>query len=105
MKATEWYKEMKEDFGEVDISRSSDFNYRLAWENGVHLTAARSPIDNKIHMFGSFEDKEGNIINLKSPEHKTRWKSDLIQLTGINADEEGLTKEEGLKLIEEAKRK
>ena len=95
VKATEWYKEMIEDYDNVDLSLKADYNYRTAWENGVHLTAERSPVDGKIHWQSSTPDGE----HLKSEDHPTRWKEEFMRETGRNPDEEGLTEGQAQEIL------
>lgn len=89
IRKTDWFKEYVKQYGEEpNLSESADYDYLTAWKTGVR--PERDPYDeNKFH-WGSYAEVFGQKVKLKKPEHRTLWKSQFMEETGINPDSIGL---------------
>jgi hypothetical protein len=85
-----WYKEFVARHGEEpNLSDTADYDYFTAVKMGH--SPQRDPFDqNAFHWDSYAENAFGRQIPLKSPDHPTRWKGELMRETGINPDAIGL---------------
>lgn len=92
MENSPWHAEFVQRYGEKpDLREGGDYNYRLAVNNNIQPQP--DPYDkNSLHWPSSFEDSNGNIVMLKSPDHKTAWKEYYMRANnGVNPDAVGAT--------------
>jgi hypothetical protein len=99
IRATEWFKEFKQEYGEEPDLDIEEYDYRAAWKAGV--TPERDPYDNNRYHWGSVNPKTGEM--LKSKDHPTAWKQYYMDMTGKNPDEVGATRSDYEKMTLEKK--
>ena len=101
-KVKAWRNEFKKDFGFEPSPNSPGYDYRGAWKAGIKPEPTYEPETKKTrHHWGSI-GVGGK--DLKGKDHPTRWKSDYMKLTGVNPDEEGISEEEGKRMLRESLR-
>jgi hypothetical protein len=76
IKATPWYGEFKQKYGEEPDLNTPDYNYRAAWKAGV--TPVVNKHDNMYHWPSSLPSGE----MLKGDEHPTAWMEYFMRKTG-----------------------
>lgn len=99
IRATEWFSEFKQQYGEEPDLDTEDYDYRSAWKAGLR-PERYAPDDNKYHWPSSLDD--GTM--LKSKNHPTAWKEYYMRETGNNPDEVGATEEDWNKMQESSEK-
>ena len=94
-----WRKQFVKEYGEEPNPDDATYDYRKAWKSGV------TPKPNPQHKTKSGEDayhwgsRAEDGSDLKSKDHPTRWKSDYMEMFGIDPDTSGISEEDALKEI------
>jgi hypothetical protein len=79
VKATPWFSQFKERFGEEPNLDTTDYNTRRAWFNGILPTDTQ--YDPGLQHWTSKTPGGGN---LKSNTHPTSWMNTYMEMTGKN---------------------
>ena len=93
-----WAEEFKRNYGEYPSIEGGGYDYRGAFKSGQKPVPVETENGTEYH-WGSIGEMG---MELKSPDHPTRWKSDYMQLTGKNPDEEGISEARGVAAVRAA---
>tara|TARA_R110002126_G_scaffold49945_4_gene137746 strand:- start:9 stop:389 length:381 start_codon:yes stop_codon:yes gene_type:complete len=91
IRATEWFKEYVQEYGEEPNLNIKEYDYRKAWAAGVRPTRDKYDVSSKTkkarYHWGS-SAPDGTM--LKSKDHPTAWKEQFMVKTGVNPDAVGV---------------
>ena len=90
-----WKSDFEEEYGSSPNIDDSNYDYRGAWKAGI-VPQATQPGD--VPHWGSI-GVAGK--QLKSPDHPTRWKSEYMELTGIDPDTKKIDKADAIKAMKQ----
>jgi len=93
----EWKNAFIEEFGEDPSIEDAEYDYRGAWKAGIKPEKIKG---DKIPHWGSIGI---GGRELKSKTHPTRWKSDYMEATGKDPDEEGISKSDAMLVLKKTK--
>jgi len=96
IKATEWFKQFKKQYGEDPDLNSPDYNYRAAWKAGVKPELYK--FDNSYHW--PSVSPQGQ--SLKAVSHPTAWMEDYMAITGRDPHEAGTMSQDQIDAVQRA---
>lgn len=90
-----WQSEFEKEYGSLPNLESKDYDYRGAWKAGIiPQQTGNDPVPHWASI--GIDGKE-----LKSKDHPTRWKSDYMEATGKDPDQEEVTKADAIKSLKD----